>query len=580
MNSKKLLSLFMAVLLVLGAASFTASADEQRTLLTVDFCEDIASAPFIETGVCYTATVPGAEYWRKDAVVRIKTEDVDGYYYLLALNENDVDREGEIRIQLTDADNEEIMFLSLGSGEEQAVGARLKANTEYYLSVVNLWDGDPGRLMFNLWMEAADPEPNEKKGKVLVPSNEFYEGNLANADDVDWICLGDYDQKQYRVLLESREEGQQLQAEVHFYSGYKDTFSLTHGETSDAAIISRSGKNERYYVKITGLEGSYGNYAVRLEDVTTITPENDRTFNSVKFMPVFTNSEYDRTYIDADPVIFGRTCVCSIPEGTSANSYNCVKISTEDLKGDFEIRLKNDGVSTDGGLLAIQVREGSRNSDDILIDTALEMGEEQSYTLSLTKNNFYYICFYTLDENTRPGGLVNFCVSEVKEPEETETTLTTETTEATEVTTATESTESTAAEITTEAVEVTTEITEPSEAVTTATTEPAETTTVTVATEPETESSEATEITTEAKTETTAPSVQFLLGDTDLSGKINIKDATLIQKAIAKLTKLDETQNKVADVTADTKVNIKDATAIQKYIAKIEIPYSIGEYIK
>ena len=70
-----------------------------------------------------------------------------------------------------------------------------------------------------------------------------------------------------------------------------------------------------------------------------------------------------------------------------------------------------------------------------------------------------------------------------------------------------------------------------------------------------------------------------MLGDTDLSGKINIKDATLIQKAIAKLTKLDETQNKVADVTADTKVNIKDATAIQKFIAKIETPYSIGEYI-
>lgn len=34
-----------------------------------------------------------------------------------------------------------------------------------------------------------------------------------------------------------------------------------------------------------------------------------------------------------------------------------------------------------------------------------------------------------------------------------------------------------------------------------------------------------------------------------------------------------------ADVNEDSKVNVKDATAIQKYIAKVKTPYNVGGYI-
>ncbi len=61
-----------------------------------------------------------------------------------------------------------------------------------------------------------------------------------------------------------------------------------------------------------------------------------------------------------------------------------------------------------------------------------------------------------------------------------------------------------------------------------------------------------------------------LLGDVNLDGKVTIQDATLIQKAIAKLATLDEVQTAVADATEDGNVNVKDATAIQKWIAKFE----------
>ena len=68
-------------------------------------------------------------------------------------------------------------------------------------------------------------------------------------------------------------------------------------------------------------------------------------------------------------------------------------------------------------------------------------------------------------------------------------------------------------------------------------------------------------------------------GDVNGDGKVNIKDATQIQKAAAKILTLTEAEALRADVNADNKVNIKDATAIQKYVAKIETGLPIGEKV-
>lgn len=61
----------------------------------------------------------------------------------------------------------------------------------------------------------------------------------------------------------------------------------------------------------------------------------------------------------------------------------------------------------------------------------------------------------------------------------------------------------------------------------------------------------------------------FKFGDANCDGKLNIKDATTIQRHAAMIIKLDETALKLADVNSDGKVNVKDATMIQKYLAKL-----------
>lgn len=70
-----------------------------------------------------------------------------------------------------------------------------------------------------------------------------------------------------------------------------------------------------------------------------------------------------------------------------------------------------------------------------------------------------------------------------------------------------------------------------------------------------------------------------ILGDVNGDGKVNIKDATMIQKAAAKIISLTDAENLRANVNGDAKVNVKDATAIQKFVAKIETGFLIGEPI-
>ena len=65
------------------------------------------------------------------------------------------------------------------------------------------------------------------------------------------------------------------------------------------------------------------------------------------------------------------------------------------------------------------------------------------------------------------------------------------------------------------------------------------------------------------------PNAQTMIGDVNGDGNVTIDDATLVQKAIAELIELDDTQKKAADTNSDEKITIDDATMIQKYIAEL-----------
>lgn len=76
----------------------------------------------------------------------------------------------------------------------------------------------------------------------------------------------------------------------------------------------------------------------------------------------------------------------------------------------------------------------------------------------------------------------------------------------------------------------------------------------------------------------TAASQDKVYGDVNGDGKVNIKDATDIQRAAASIIELTDVQNVVADVNGDSKVNIKDATDIQKFAASLTVA-NVGEKV-
>lgn len=65
-----------------------------------------------------------------------------------------------------------------------------------------------------------------------------------------------------------------------------------------------------------------------------------------------------------------------------------------------------------------------------------------------------------------------------------------------------------------------------------------------------------------------------LLGDTDGSGVVNVKDATLIQKSLAGITSLSAKDTFTANVISNDVLNVRDATAIQKWCAGMEVSNS------
>lgn len=80
---------------------------------------------------------------------------------------------------------------------------------------------------------------------------------------------------------------------------------------------------------------------------------------------------------------------------------------------------------------------------------------------------------------------------------------------------------------------------------------------------------------------TTVPApIYRLAGDVNEDSKVNVRDATAIQKHLANIITLSSIGVTLADANGDGKLNIKDATEVQKFIAGLTISDVIGEEIE
>ncbi len=78
-----------------------------------------------------------------------------------------------------------------------------------------------------------------------------------------------------------------------------------------------------------------------------------------------------------------------------------------------------------------------------------------------------------------------------------------------------------------------------------------------------------------------AVSVTYYLGDADMNGIVNVKDATTVQKDVAGAEDITDTVALLAaDADQNSEINVKDATTIQKYVAGAKITSPVGELLK
>ena len=63
----------------------------------------------------------------------------------------------------------------------------------------------------------------------------------------------------------------------------------------------------------------------------------------------------------------------------------------------------------------------------------------------------------------------------------------------------------------------------------------------------------------------------FIMGDTDISGWINVDDVTAVQSYASGAEEFDNLQMRNADLNFDGKIDINDATIIQKYLAGYDV---------
>ena len=66
-----------------------------------------------------------------------------------------------------------------------------------------------------------------------------------------------------------------------------------------------------------------------------------------------------------------------------------------------------------------------------------------------------------------------------------------------------------------------------------------------------------------------AASQSYMLGDVNRDGGVDVRDATEIQRYVAKVVELDEVQLYLADVDGNAGVDVRDATTIKRWVAKI-----------
>ncbi|MBQ7386210.1 MAG: starch-binding protein [Ruminococcus sp.] len=525
--------------------------------------------------------------------LKFTTIDKDAYYTITVKNINITTHswaaDNEVQADVLNANDEKLGNIYLTKGQEKSTTLKLEPNTTYYMRVYNNYLPDTNGGNYKVQISyVLDPDKNEMENATDWKLEEKYYGNIAAYGDKDWFKITTNEETDYTFTLKN------INISTHSWSDDRQFRGVIYNDKSEnlASMHMTAGKessvrvdldpNTEYYIAIWDPQGTTGDYSFDLSVTVIIDEEAVGMANA-------TELKYGEEHYD------------SITNWDGDNKFDYLKFTTLKESAYYTIYAKNINIPTHSWSSdnQVQVKILNEHKEE---QGRFTLGPESdgSATLLLEPDTTYYI---RINNNENNGGNYKALVTYVLDPEPNvmengkllriaeryygsiaasgdkdyfKITTTDKTDYILYLKNINIPTHSWSSDNQFRVVlynkysEILGEIlaTNGNEGNINITLEP-NTTYYLGIWDPDNTKGDYNVILSDG----------MLLGDVTLDDKVNIKDATAIQKNIAKLLELDAKQTAAADVTADGKVNIKDATAIQKFIAKIETEYKTGQLI-
>lgn len=525
--------------------------------------------------------------------LKFTTIDKDAYYTITVKNINITTHswaaDNEVQADVLNSNDENLGNINLTEGQEKSITLKLQPDTTYYMQVYNNYLPDTKGGNYKVQISyVLDPDKNEMENATDWTLEEKYYGDLAAYGDKDWFKITTNEETDYTFTLKN------TNISTHSWSDDRQFRGVIYNDKSEnlASMHMTAGKESSvrvdlapdttYYICIWDPQGTTGEYSFDLSKTVIIDEEAVGMANAVEL-------KYDEEYYD------------SITNWDGDNKVDYLKFTTLEDSAYYTITAKNINIPTHSwsGDYQVQVKLWNEHKEEIARLTLAE-GDESTETLLLDTNTTYYI---RINNNENNGGNYKVNLTYTLDPEANEmekgktlrigeryygTIAASGDKDFFKITTG----EETDLTLLLKNINIPTHswssdhqfrvvlynkyseelgvilATNGTEDNIKVTLEP-DTTYYLGVWDPDNTKGDYNVLLAES----------VLMGDVDLDGAVKIKDATLIQKALAKLAELDDKQDVLADVTEDGKVNIKDATAIQKYLAKIETPYKTGQLI-
>lgn len=583
----------------------------------------------------YYDTIAGYQKDGSTDYLKFTTIDKDAYYTIYVKNiditTHSWGHDNAVQVEIRN-EHEEFNRIRLLPASEGSVTVKLQPDTTYYLRIYNNYLPDTNGGNYKVHISyVLDPDKNEMKNATEKTLGEKYYGDLAARGDSDWFKFTTTEETDYTFTLKN------INISTHSWSQDLRFRGVIYNDKNEVLATLRMFSGEElhtdvtlapettYYVEIFDPQGTTGNYSfdIKVKEVAeTQTTEPTETqpdeTKPQETKPQETKPEETKPQVtepkETKPQENGNDSIPEVPlneeyydsiEGYGKEgSRDKLKFTTIDKVAYYTVTVKNINISTHTWASQNEVQADVVNDhDEKLANIYLTEGQEKGTTLMLEPNTTYYINVYNNYLPDANGGNYKVQISYVLDPEPNvmesgkllrigeryygniaasgdKDYFTITTTDKTDyilylkninipthswandhqfrVVLFNKYSENLGEIIATNGNEGNINVTlEPN------------TTYYLGIWDPDNTTGDYNVILSDG----------MLLGDVTLDDKVNIKDATAIQKNLAKLVELDAKQMTAADVTADDKVNIKDATAIQKFLAKIETEYKTGQLI-